>query len=231
MAVRDGDARADLGPSTASTHAGALITGMCLWGGLLLGLGGGILLSDVPGHMVLQLVFGVLPVVVGTGVGGAVWGSRMGRLVGSRETRRMNVAGVLGFLPITILAVVGLSLLESFTVHVGGSPLPVHRIFTLLFVPTSFLVAASATLALAIGLRRGPDALAWAWRAGLAAAAAFLLVDLLMEVAGWRVGGPGAAERFTMLTVAFAGALGSALAAGAAVGHALRAATRGRRDD
>ena len=52
-----------------------------------------------------------------------------------------------------------------------------------------------------------------AWRAGLAGGAAFLAVDLLMDALGWRVGAPGAAERFTMLTVMFTGDFVAALRA------------------
>ncbi|MDX1616803.1 MAG: hypothetical protein R3300_21020 [Candidatus Promineifilaceae bacterium] len=41
---------------------------------------------------------------------------------------------------------------------------------------------------------------------------AFLVVNLVMETLGWVVGAPGAAARYTMLTVMFAGNLGAALA-------------------
>ena len=40
-----------------------------------------------------------------------------------------------------------------------------------------------------------------ALRVGLTAGLAFLAVNLGMEALGWQVGGPGAAERATMLTV------------------------------
>src|SRR5438477_464070 len=52
----------------------------------------------------------------------------------------------------------------------------------------------------------------------LAGGAAFLAVDLLMDALGWRVGAPGAAEHFTMLTVMFSGDFVAALAAGAVIG-------------
>ena len=42
-----------------------------------------------------------------------------------------------------------------------------------------------------------------------------------MEAPGWQVGGPGAAERYTMLTVTFAGNLCCALTAGAVIGSKL----------
>ena len=42
-----------------------------------------------------------------------------------------------------------------------------------------------------------------------------------MEALGWQVGGPGAAERATMLTVLFVSNLGAALAGGAMLGMTL----------
>ncbi len=69
----------------------------------------------------------------------------------------------------------------------------------------------------AIGVALGDIALALrlaAWT-GLAAAAAFFVGDILMDLAGWRVGAPGAAERATMLTVMMVGNLAAAVAGGA----------------
>ena len=42
-----------------------------------------------------------------------------------------------------------------------------------------------------------------------------------MEALGWQIGGPGAAERATMLTVLFVSNLGAALAGGAVLGLTL----------
>ena len=130
----------------------------------------------------------------------------------------MRWAGVLGFSFVTFAIAAGLLPLESVATEVWGRRLPVHRIFTLLFVPTAFLVPAAAAFALAIGLRRAGQGFSLAWRAGLPAAGAFLVIDLMMEGLGWYVGSPGAVERYTMLVVTFAGSLGSSLAAGAVIG-------------
>jgi hypothetical protein len=56
---------------------------------------------------------------------------------------------------------------------------------------------------------------------GAAACVAFLTIYLLMDLAGWRVGGPDTAKRATMLVVTGLGSLGAALAGGAALGSAL----------
>ena len=210
-----------------SALSGALITATFLWGGLFLGVvAGNLVAAGLPGHMVFQVSFGLLLVLLGIVVGGAGWGSRMGRLAQSPERGRMRWAGVLGFVPVTFAVGAGLLPLESVAVEAWSGRLPVHRVFTLLFVPTAFLIPATAAFGLGIGLRSGGQGFSLAWRAGLAAAGAFLVINLLMEALGWQGGGPGAAERYTMLTVTFAGALGSALAAGAVIGYLLRASEK-----
>ncbi|MEP7359084.1 MAG: hypothetical protein ABI847_17670, partial [Anaerolineales bacterium] len=116
---------------------------------------------------------------------------------------------------------IGLSVLEPIAVAGMGGALPVHRLFTLLFVPTAFLVAGVSAWAVGLGLGRPRVALALLWQVGLAAASTFLVVNLAFEAAGWVVGAPAAAERATMLTVMFAGNFGAALAGGAIMGLAL----------
>jgi hypothetical protein len=94
----------------------------------------------------------------------------------------------------------------------------VHRLFTLLFVPTAGLIAGVSSLALGWALGWGRAAPALALRVGLTAALAFLAVNLGMEALGWQIGAPGAEERGTMITVLIAGNLGAALAGGAMLG-------------
>ena len=42
----------------------------------------------------------------------------------------------------------------SIAVGQSGAQLPTHRIFTLLFVPTAFVIVATASFALGVGLRK-----------------------------------------------------------------------------
>jgi hypothetical protein len=56
---------------------------------------------------------------------------------------------------------------------------------------------------------------------GLAASLSFLIVDLVLDILGMRVGAPGAAERVTMLTVAFLGSAAAAFWGGAVLGRTL----------
>ncbi len=202
----------------------ALLTVLTLFGGLLFGLLAGSLVFELlpgssfetinPGHVAIAAV----PALAGFLAGGAVWGLLMGRAAGADDPGRMAIAGMLGFGPITILLALGLNAAEPLLIRSFDGDLPIHRVFTLLFVPSAFLIAGISAWALGRGLRDHALARALLWRVGLAAAAAFLVINLAMEAAGWVVGGPRAAERLTMLTVLFAGNLGAALLGGAVLG-------------
>jgi hypothetical protein len=206
---------------------GALITVVTLLGGLLLGtVVGFYVFESLPGHSTLSpsaihISLAALPAFAGFLGGSAMWGLWMGRMAGSAETRRMAIAGMLGFAPITLVLGIGLSAVEPFVVEQIGARFPIHRIFTLMFVPSAFLIAGISAWAIGIGLRNGPLARSLFWRVGGAAALVFLAVNFVMEFSGWVVGGPGAAERYTMLTVMFLGNFGAALAGGAVLGWAL----------
>ena len=146
----------------------------------------------------------------------------MGRLAGNDDDRRMALAGLLGFGPVTLALAFGLGVAEPVLVNeLGTAGYPIHRAFTLLFTPSAVLIAGVSAWALGRGLRK--PALAWVlfWRVGLAAGPAFLVVNLSMEAAGWVVGAQGAAARATMLVVMFLGNLAAALVGGGVLGHHL----------
>lgn len=205
---------------------GALITVLALFGGLFLGVvAGNFVFEALPGHSVMSpdpvhITLAAIPAVAGLLAGAAVWGVLFGRLVATQDRRRAAIAGILGFAPITVLLGVVLQLLEPIALVRLGAFVPLHRLFTLLFVPTAFLIAGISAWVLGVGLRE-QAALRLFWQVGVAAAVAFLAVNLTMEAFGWIVGGPNAAARFTMLTVMFAGNLGAALAGGAVLGWRL----------
>jgi hypothetical protein len=211
---------------------GAFLTVLTLSGGLLLGTAVGFwIFESLPGHSVispsaLHISLAALPAFAGFLGGSAVWGVWMGRLAGSAKARRMAVAGMLGFAPITLVLGIGLSAVEPFVIEQIGALFPIHRIFTLMFVPSAFLIAGLSAWAIGRGLRSPALAQSLLWRVGGAAALAFLVVNLVMEFSGWVVGGPNAAERYTMLTVMFLGNLGAALAGGAVLGWSLTALAR-----
>jgi hypothetical protein len=206
----------------------ALATVVALIGGLLLGGAlGELVFNLLPGHStsnpsIVHMLLAAAPALLGMLSGSALWGVWLGRLARAGDTRRMAASGALGFAPITIALGLALSLLEPVAVNRLGAQFPIARLFTLFFVPTAFLIAGVGAGAIGLGLRDRKLAWRLSGRCGLAAAITFLLVNLLMEMLGWHVGGPGAAQRATMLTVMLVSNLGAALAAGAALGYGLR---------
>jgi len=202
----------------------ALATALALFGGLLAGGAAGELAFNLlPGHStthpaLAHMLLAAAPALLGMLAGSTVWGVWMGRMAGVNDRRRMAAAGALGFAPITIALGLALALLKPVAVDRLGAQFPISRLFTCFFVTTAFLIAGVGAWAIGLGLR--DRALAWRLgrRAGVTAAITFLVVNLLLEALGWRVGGPGAAQRATMLSVMLTSNLGAALAAGAVVG-------------
>lgn len=202
----------------------AVATAVTFVGGMTLGVAiGNVVFEALPDHLdeSLRTAVSAMAPVTGLVAGSAGWGIWMGRLADREKARRVAWAGVLGLTPTTLALGAGLIVLESVAAAGVGARLTPHRVFTILFVPTAFLIGAAGGLALGYGLRDRALARKLAWRAGLAAAVAFLIVTLVMDSLGWRVGAPGAAERYTMVTVTFAGAVGAALAGGAVIGLSL----------
>jgi hypothetical protein len=200
---------------------GAALTLFGLVGGLMGGLvGGSLIFHGLIGKAPDPLTYTLAALAFfGSTLGGsALWGVGMGRLARSPALRRAAWAGVLGFVPVTVLLNFGLLAIEPIAVRAN---LPVHRLFTVLFVPSACLIAGTSSLALGWGLGWGRAAPALALRVGLTAALAFLAVNLGMEALGWQVGGPGAEERGTMITVLIVSNLGAALAGGAMLGFTL----------
>lgn len=206
----------------------SIMTVLTLFGGLALGLlAGSVTFELIPGGSVNDVQFGhaaiaALPALAGFFAGGAVWGVQMGRLAGAEDLRRMAWAGLLGFGPVAIILALGLGLAEpALVAYLGRAGQPVHRAFTLLFVPSAFLIAGVSAWAIGKGLREDALARSLLWQVGLASAATFLVVNLAMESLGWVVGAPGAAERATMLTMLALGNVGAALVVGAVLGWRL----------
>lgn len=156
--------------------------------------------------------------------GGALWGRALGLDFAVGIRRRMALAAALSHIALVLLAGVVLGRLEEDLVGAGHSPLPLHQLFTALFVPATAIVCAgmSAAVGLAAGGRRLAGRLAW--RGALAGAAAFLIANVIQDLLGRRVGGPNAAETATMISVMFIANTCAALAMTAAIARALRAA-------
>jgi hypothetical protein len=205
--------------SRLKTFSAALLTVLLLVGGLVFGvLTGGMLNKSLPMHVpqATRNLFSALPVLGILGCAGAAWGRAMGRIAGVDNPRRMAWAGGLSYGPSIIIVAIGLSLLEVQLIEQGKGPdIPIHRIYTLLFVPGTFIVAAAGALGLGLASTKFQRAFQCALITGLTAALTFLAVNLIMDSLGWRIGAPRAAERATMLTVTLVGCLGAALTGGA----------------
>jgi hypothetical protein len=165
----------------------------------------------------------IMPIVsvVGLACGGGLWGYAISHAAGVGNPRRAALAGGAAYSVTTLAAAVVLGGLEEALVANGGSPLPIHHLYTVLFVPATFLVAATSSgmvgLA-AAGWRASPQL---AGRSGAAAAFTFLVLNVAQDVLGRRVGGPDAAVTATMITVTLVCAIGAAMVGSAVLGATL----------
>jgi len=192
---------------------GARLTAGYLGGGLVLSLGLALGVEQVP-----------LPAVVGHGVAGLVALAVLtaAAVAWGRALAGLRWAGAAAFGPVVLTVGIILGTTEPTLVARGATlGAPIHTVFMAVFAAAVFCVAAVGGGALGIALGSGRLAAQMGLGAGLASALAFVGVALLMDAAGWRVGGPDAAKRATMLTVTAIGILASALAGGAAIGWLL----------
>jgi hypothetical protein len=203
----------------------AAITPLYLIGSFFVGaMLGSAVASGLPGHLddSTRSLLAAIPALASVIAGGALWGRAMGRLAHAGSLKRFVWAGALGYGPTVILVALGLTVMENVLVEQRRLPdLPIHVVFTLLFVPAAFIVAAAGALAIGVALKRTSLIPTLALGSGLAAALVFLIVDLAMDAVGYRVGAPRAAERLTMLTVMLTGNLAASLAAGAFIGFTI----------
>jgi len=126
--------------------------------------------------------------------------------------------GLLGFGPITITLTVSLGFVETMAGNNILGQIPIHRLFTLLFVPAAFLISGVSSWAIGRGYKETALARRLFWQVGLAAAVTFLAVNLSLESFGMVVGAPGAAQRATMVTVLISGNVSAALVGGGVLG-------------
>jgi cytochrome bd-type quinol oxidase subunit 2 len=204
--------------------ASAMVTTVSLVGGMVAGAAIGALVHGLPFHAPEQTMtfLASIPALVGVLGGGAFWGSLLARIHNLPNRKEALIAGALGFGLAVIGAALLLNVLERALVEQGCLPgIPVHVKFTLLFVPATLLVATIGGSAIALASGKRANWLRTALASGLAASLTFMIVDLVLDTVGMRVGGPHAAERATMLTVTFLGSTAAAFSAGAVLGRLL----------
>lgn len=155
------------------------------------------------------------------GAGAFVWAGRLARLTGG-PARRQAWAGAAGFGLTAPGAVYFLTIAESLALTLpGGKPVPVHLLFAFVFPAAALVVSGGTALAVALARGGARDAARTALAVGTVAMLGFLAVDVAFDLAGMRIGAPGADRRATMLVVMGCGLLVSALGAGAILGRGL----------
>ncbi len=195
----------------------ALLSPICQVGGLVLGIGaGGIVHGLLPGHTmdvqrVLPAAFFALLGLLG---GGMAWGALIARLAGSPEAKRAAGAGAI-WAAAMLIVMLAMQALEPALIENDALRMPIHNLYTLLFVLSTAIVSFVTAWAMAIALRRRERALRVALSAALLCALVYLIVNVGMDLLGWRVGAPRAAERFTMLAVTFVGSIAASATIGA----------------
>lgn len=210
---------------TSATPASvAVLTAGYLFGGIAVGIAlGTVVGSPAPGtfHMTRNVLAGVIAVAC-MSIAGVAWSRRLALMIAATDLRRAEWAGALSFGPAALIAGLVLTVLEQRIVERGGGSVPIHIVYGMLFVPATLFVASASAWILGVGLRRtAAEQRSLALRAGLSAAAAYFVVYLLMDLAGWKVGAPNAGKRATMLVVTGLGSLAAALGGGAAIGVVL----------
>ena len=153
----------------------------------------------------------------------AIWGRLISQISGSGRTRQIASVSASIYTFAVILAMAILGRLEPIVVEDRRLNLPMHVAFAVLFVPATLIVCALVGGAIGIAMQDLRLARRLAWRSGLAGTLAFLVLDVVQDLLGRRVGGPNAAETATMLTVTLVCMLGAAIAASAVIGGTLAA--------
>jgi hypothetical protein len=208
------------GPMKRRILASAVVTAVSLMGGAIIGVGIGVLVDRLPIHAPDQAL--ILLALIPIFGGGAFWGYFLTRIHNLPNAKGASIAGSLSFGLGVIGAATLLGALERILVkqhHLSG--VPIHVKFTLLFVPATFLVATLGGSAILLVNGNRANWFRSALVTGLAASISFLIMNLVLDTLGMRVGAPRAVERATMLTVAFLGSTAAAFAGGAILGRVL----------
>jgi hypothetical protein len=185
------------------------------------GIVAGLLIVNLGGNTGAIQPLGVMVLFASMLAGSALWARTFARIAGLQHARRFIVIAAITQVTITFTVLLALGKAEEHFVENGNTTLPLHVLYTLLFVPVTLIGAfISGSIC---GFVLGKPALAW--RMGLhgavAAALAFFLMNVLQDALGRRVGGPNAAETATMVTVTVLCWFAASMAFSAAIGRLL----------
>jgi hypothetical protein len=204
---------------TRAVRRGAVAGALRLFGGLL--LGGGImgLLEGLAPPGLWRDVASAVALLLCSTLDAAGYGGALAHIAGLEQQRARMARAAMVFGPLVLI--VGLVLGLGEATAAAAIHIPIAALYTLLFVPATFLVTAGLGAAIGSGSGQPGAARALGLEGGGAAALAFLAADLLQHLLGRRVGGPHAAETATMVSVTLVALLFAAMAAGAVMGRAL----------
>jgi hypothetical protein len=161
-------------------------------------------------------------------IAGGLWGRGLGRIAGYTQTGGFSIAGALGIALPTGGAIAVLTAIEHNLARFVREGMSVHIVFAIAFGLTALMLAGMGGFAIGVSLRNlqltGQLALAGGGAGGLA----FLVVNVVMDRLGFRVGAPLAEQRATMLVVAVLGLWATAIVGSVTIGHVLAQAAAKR---
>lgn len=214
------------------SHAGGMLAVGYLAGSLVLTFPAMLVASGLspglPERFGRWFFFGTMAVLCS--LGGLLWARRVAKSVGVRRRRSWAFAGAIAYGACAPMAVFALTEAETLLLRraMEGVEYPMHIAFAVLFSCAVFGVVALTALALGLAASRGREAVGIAASSAAVATMTFLLVNLAFDLAGWRVGAPGAEERFTMVLVLAVGLLVSTFVSGATLTGLLAAGSGDR---
>lgn len=154
-------------------------------------------------------------------LGGWLWTRALIRPLNLSHATRVCAVGAVCVAATTTLCIITLSRLEEYFVANGNSPIAIHQLYTLLFVPATFLTTAITAGGIGRAIGHTAFAVRLALQTGSAAALAYLVLNILQDLLGRRVGGPNAADTATMITVTLVCYIAAALTTSAVMGRLL----------
>lgn len=164
-------------------------------------------------------IFLFLVMMVGSSIGGSLWAWSVIQSVAPVIAKRVALSSGITFGILVFLTGYGLTLIEQdlFSSNRLNAP-GIHFQFVGLFSAAIFLVAGITTTVVTAQIANLKQAGLYGVMTALFSVIAFIGVDLVMYLLGWRVGHIDFPERPTMTTVTGLGLLASALTGGTTIG-------------
>ena len=164
-------------------------------------------------------IFLFLVMMVGSSIGGSLWAWSVIQSVAPVIAKRVALSSGITFGILVFLTGYGLTLIEQdlFSSNRLNAP-GIHFQFVGLFSAAIFLVAGITTTVVTAQIANLKQAGLYGVMTALFSVIAFIGVDLVMYLLGWRVGHIDFPERPTMTTVMGLGLLASALTGGTTIG-------------